>query len=339
MTDKVYSIPSPIIDEKEERSLAELTDRYTRLLEPNLLGKMGKAVGGIIPEGLKVVGKATVDSIADAKLYQEAMKVIAEGFSMLESQAAKFSISESAILQKVNGVVVDNEITEVTEICLARGYELSRLVNAYKIQDQLWALGEGGVTGVFGFAGLPFNLVLSTFLFYRAVQSVAMFYGYDVKNDPSEMVIASEVFVSALGPTRGGSTEMSSLIAKIMLISELTTVKQAAKKTWEKMAVQGGIGLVLTQIRALANSAAAKALEKAGRKGLENSLFSGVFRQIGKGLTKKAISKSIPYFSAVLGACFDTVQMKRILEYADVFYNKRFLVEKEVRVHSLIQAD
>lgn len=40
---------------------------------------------------------------------------------------------------------------------------------------------EGGGTGAFGFWGLPFNLVLSTFLYFRAVQSIAMFYGYDVK--------------------------------------------------------------------------------------------------------------------------------------------------------------
>jgi len=60
------------------------------------------------------------------------------------------------------------------------------------------AFAEGGATGYFGFAGLPLNLVLSMFLYYRAVQSIAMFYGYDVKHDSAELVIAGEVFMSAL---------------------------------------------------------------------------------------------------------------------------------------------
>lgn len=33
---------------------------------------------------------------------------------------------------------------------------------------------------------------------------------------------------------------------------------------------------------------------------------------------------------------FDVAQMNRVLEYADVFYNKRFLLEKEVRINMLL---
>lgn len=87
-------------------------------------------------------------------------------------------------------------------------------------------LVEGGSTGCFGFAGLPFNLVLSIFLYYRAVQSIAMFYGYDIKNDPSELVIASDVFMNALSPNSQGTNEMTGIIGKIMVMTELTAVKQ-----------------------------------------------------------------------------------------------------------------
>lgn len=74
-----------------------------------------------------------------------------------------------------------------------------------------------------------FSIVLSIFLYYRAVQSVAMFYGYDVKNDSAELVIASEVFINALSPSSSGSDEMSSIIGKVMLMTEITAVKQTAK--------------------------------------------------------------------------------------------------------------
>ena len=38
---------------------------------------------------------------------------------------------------------------------------------------------------------------------------------------------------------------------------------------------------------------------------------------------------------ALIGALFDVAQMNKVLEYADVFYNKRFLIEKEVRINML----
>lgn len=224
-------------------------------------------------------------------------------------------------------------------MCLARGYDISKAVESYKRQDLLWALAEGGTTGYFGFAGLPFNLVLSIFLYYRAVQSVAMFYGYDVKNDSAELVIASEVFMNALSPSSSGSDEMSSIIGKVMLMTEITAVKQTAKKTWSDMAARGGIGLLLTQMRALANKSAQKALEKVGQKGLENSLFREIFEQIGKKLSKKALGKAIPVAGAVIGALFDTAQMNTVLEYADVFYNKRYILEKEARINALLGVD
>ena len=117
-----------------------------------------------------------------------------------------------------------------------RSYDVAKSVNAYKNQDILAATLEGGGTGALGFAGLPLNIALSTFLYFRAVQSIAMFYGYDVKNDSAEMVIASEVFTSALSPkTSDANNEMTNIIAKIMLMSQATAIKQTAKKTWTHM--------------------------------------------------------------------------------------------------------
>ena len=47
-----------------------------------------------------------------------------------------------------------------------------------------------------------------------------MFYGYDVKNDSSELIIASEVFKSALNPIDNPlESETSMAIGKIMVIT------------------------------------------------------------------------------------------------------------------------
>ena len=65
------------------------------------------------------------------------------------------------------------------------------------------------------------------------------------------------------------------------------------------------------------------------------SVFKNVFSQIGKGMSKKVVTRSVMFVSAAIGACFDTAQMNKILEFADVFYSKRYLAEKEVRIQLL----
>ena len=82
-------------------------------------------------------------------------------------------------------------------------------------------------------------------------------------------------------------------------MTEITAVKHMSKKTWGEMASRGGVTLLLCQMRALANKAAKNALEKAGKKGLEENLFKGVFEQIGKKLTKQAVGKSVLYLKRV----------------------------------------
>lgn len=336
MSESNIQLPSPIIDAKEDNSMKVLCERYEKLIEPGLLAKAGNKIGTVIPQSIKKAGKIAKDAVTEQEFYAQCMKIAAKGFSTLEKQAAKLTVSENTIVKKINDASKDVNITSIDEVCLARSYDISKLVNKYKTQDLVLAFAEGGGTGFFGFKGLPLNLVLSTFLYYRAVQSVAMYYGYDVKNDPAELVIASDVFINALSPNSQGKNEVTGIIGKIMLMSEVTTIKQLSKKTWTEMAKRGGIALLICQMRALANKAAQKALEKAGQKGLEESLFKGVFEQIGKALTKKALGKAVPVAGAVVGALFDASQMSTILEYADVFYNKRYLIEKEARINTLI---
>ncbi len=334
-----YIMPRPIINKKEVASLEVLTEKYKKMTEPSKIAKAGKKVVELLPESVKKAAKAVKDEVAEMELYEQCMRVVADGFKILEAQAAKASVSENYIVKKINDTTKSNEITCIEEICLARGYKVSQLISRYKAQDLLLAFAEGGVTGAFGFPGLPFNLVLSTFIYYRAVQSIAMYYGYDVKKDPAELEIAGNVFMKALSPGSEGANEVGGVIGKIMLMTETTAIKQTAKKTWEEMAARGGIGLLLTQMRALAHKSAQKALEKAGEKGLEENLFKGIFEQIGKKLTKDTIGKSIPVFGALIGGFFDTAQMNTLINYADIFYNKRFILEKEVRINMLLEGD
>lgn len=335
MSTKTYIIPELIIDAKEEKALTTLTETYNKMVAPSAVNKVMKKVGEKVPQVVKDTFAAAGGKISEAELFTKCMEVLAKSFQTLEQFASKVTISENEIIKQVDKISSSNQITRLDEICLVRSYELTQLVGKYKYADVIVALAEGAATGYFGFAGIPFNLVLSTFLYYRAVQSVAMFYGYDIKNDPAELVIASEVFMNGLNPKASTGTELSRAIAKIMLFTQTTTVRQTVKKGWEAMARKNGVTLLLAQMRALANGAAKKALEKAGKQGLEKTAFTEIFEQIGKKLGKDAVGKSTPYFGAFFGAAIDTAQMVQILQYAEVFYCKRFILEKESRIYAL----
>ena len=171
-------------------------------------------------------------------------------------------------------------------------------------------------------------------VYFRAVQSVAMFYGYDVKEDPAELIIASEVFQRAMSPCPKGNPA-TDYIGKVLVYAESAAVKQAAKKGWTAMVEKGGAALAIAQMRALANKAAQKALENGGKKAIEAGVFKKTLTQIGQKLTLKNVGRLVPVVGAGFGAFFDTAQMNSILDFADLFYHKRFIVEKEQRVQRL----
>lgn len=336
MNTKTYNIPEIIIDKKEEQQLVALTDTYNKMIAPSKSTKALKKVEEKIPVAVKDAFGAAKEKLTEAEVFIKSLEVLAKSFQKIEEMAAKVTLSEKQIVKMVNEIVPNNEITTLDEFCLARGYDLSKLVNKNKFVDIGATIIEGAATGYPGFAGIPFNLVLSTFLFYRAVQSIALFYGYDIKNDPAELQIASEVFMNAMSPKTANDSELSGAIAKIMLLTTATSVKTTVKKGWTAMAEKGGVHLLLAQMRALANASAKKALEKAGKKGLEKTAFTEVFEQIGKKLTQKSIGKAMPVFGAFVGATIDTAQMIQIIKFADTFYNKRFILEKELKIDALL---
>lgn len=327
-------IPTPLLDDREKRELSELAKRYEELTEPGLLERAGQAAFGLLPPQVKDAAQQAAETLTQQQLYAQMMKIVAEGFGTLERMASVATVSENQVLAAFGGAA-GNGPTRLGDICLMRAYDVARVANSQNYQHILAAFAEGGATGAVGFAGIPFNIVLGTFLYYRAVQSAAMFYGYDVKNDPAELVIASEVLSVAFAPKGADLGGAVGMVGKVMALAETATVGQVVKKGWTAMAQRGGACLLITQMRALAHASARKALERAGKEGIERSVFRNVFEQIGKRLPQKAVQRGVPVVGGIIGALFDTGQMQRTLAIADAFYHKRFLVEKELRVMSL----
>ena len=327
-----YMIPDPIVDEKEKQLLQKLSEDYNKMVEPSTLAIVAREINDIIPEKVKIFWDAAKGTLTDKELIKKSIEILGTSFHELEKIAASVTISNQQVLKQIGSITTENRPANIDEICLVRSYEIACAVGKYNRIDKISTLFEGATTGAFGFAGLPFNLALSLFLFYRAVQSIALFYGYDGKQDPAELEIAGEVLVNAMNPQESANSEITSAIAKVMLISETTTIKETVKKGWAAMAQKDAATLLVAQLRALANTAAKQALDKAGKAGFENSAFRGVLEQIGKRLTKNAVGKSMPVVGAFVGATLDTAQMNQILRYANIFYQKRFILEKEQRI-------
>ncbi len=340
-----YILPEPLVDRRELEEIDDLARRYDRLLSPGLLEKTGKAVADITPEQAKqLVGKigdtakGALNGLTKQELIGDAIKVATEGFEKLEEQAAKSSIGKEYVLQRINAGIQGEKVSQIPEICLLRSYDVAKISNDERLQHMGIALAEGAGTGVVGFWGIPANLALSMLIYFRAVQSVAMFYGYDVKSDPAELVIAGDVFSKAMAPgTKHNPT--NDYVGKILVYAESATVKQAAKKGWQAMAQAGGAAFAIAQMRGLANKAARKAVEKGGQKAFESSVFRNVLKQIGTKLSLKNVARMVPVVGAGFGALFDTGQMGRVLEFADVFYHKRFILEKPERIQNLTGAE
>lgn len=329
-------IPNPIIDTKELNAVEELTNAYNKMLEPGIGKKIGNKVGKVIPEKVKNKVKDVGKELSEKEIYTKMMEYVGEGFKVIEENAAKFSISEKDIIKRINKKS-NYKIDKLSEVCLVRSYDIGSVVSSYKTQDIIIACTEGAATGAPGFWGLPFNIVLSMFLYFRAVQTIAMFYGYDIKNDPAEMIIAGDVFTQALNPSDDSvENEKGILIGKIMIMSQLEVTKDVVKKGWTEAASRGGIPLLITQIRALAHKSAKKALEKAGKKGLENTIFRETFETIGKKVTQQSVGKLVHGVGAFFGALIDSAQMNQVIKYANIFYQKRFIAEKELRIKMLV---
>lgn len=222
---------------------------------------------------------------------------------------------------------------------MARGYDIEQALNLKDIEDVLYAALQGGVTGFFGFPAIPVNIVTCTFLYFRAVQNIAIHYGYDVRNDIGELEIASAITMQALNPNmESGAETLSSMIGKMMLMTTATALRQGLNKSYTEMINKGGLQLLYVQIRALANIAAKKALDRAGKKGLEKTVYSDMLEQLGKHLAKSSGKKLIPIVGGVLGVLFDTAYMARVLKYAKIVYHKRYLLEKEQRIKYLVES-
>ena len=74
----------PIIDAKEASSLKKLTERYDKLVQPGVISKIGNKAASLIPQPVKQAGKVAKNAVIEQELFIQCMKVVADGFGVLE---------------------------------------------------------------------------------------------------------------------------------------------------------------------------------------------------------------------------------------------------------------
>jgi hypothetical protein len=327
------------LDDRETRLLEKLTEDYRVFVSPGrmtqAISALTKQIGAVAPERLRRLAADAVGIAAESDFIKTVLAHAGKGFQEIIKHASRFAQSPEKVVEVLRSNGVQAESFE--HICGHRSYQIERVCTGLNHRDVLAAVAEGAVTGAPGLFGVPFNIALSFFLYFRAAQSTALYYGYDVIGDPRELELASEVTLTSLAPNSETGTEtLGGLIGKMMFAANVSALRHSlGRRTYEEMAKRGGAELLYVQIRAMANKAAARALRGAGKEGLEGSVFRKMLERVGSGLPKEAGKKAVPLLGAVVGGLSDGHYMIRVLRGSNLIYHKSFLFEKEERVRLL----
>jgi len=330
------------LDQKELRLLETLTREYEKFVEPGLVQKQftktKEKVSDLLPEKMIEISADSIKKASDWAVIQKVIEKAGQGFGIVHENIARITFDKNKIVGYLNDDT--NQVSEFEQICRLRSYYIEKkLLNRRRLVDLPSSFVGGGVTGFFGLGGVPFNLAYTFFMYYRSVQAVGLYYGYDVIDDPRELEFASSVTITCLSPHLESDVKnLGSIIGRMMLATNVTTLKESLSKlSYTKMAQKGGAELLYVQIRAMANAQAKKALEKAGKEGMEAGIFKNLLEQIGKRMTKETGKKAVPILGGIIGALTDTYTMNNIIKGANLIYHKRFLFEKNIRINELNQ--
>jgi hypothetical protein len=335
--------PIPILDEKEKRLVKTLTIEYEKFVTPGPIARTTNEIQAYlsdkVPDIIKDTFNDSLKTMSEADLIKKAIEVSGKGFSKMQDLLANMTLNKSSI---IGSLKIYNKEISFESICQLRSYDIEKLLNKQKKIDVGVGFSIGASTGFFGFPAIPFSLALGMLLYFRIVQNIALHYGYDVKDDPREMEIASAITMGCLAPNpKTQQEDLMALLGKMMLTTNLSSLKNslARKLTYEQMAKEGGSQLFFVKVRALGHKSAQKALQKAGEKGIENQLLKKMLEQVAPYLSKEVGKKSIPILGAFIGGLFDFFITEKVFRGANIMYHKRYLIEKEIRNNLLITTD
>ncbi len=161
----------------------------------------------------------------------------------------------------------------------------------YWNQNLLAAIAQGGVCGVVGLPGLAANIPALYTIVFRCIQQIALCYGFDTSKDDEKVFMLGILSIAS-------ASDVASKQAAMVFMRQIQV--DIAKKTWKKLAEEGGRAAIGPIVRQAAKT-------------------------IGINLTKRKALMLIPAIGAIVGASFDGMYLQDIARAAKNCYRKRKL--------------
>ncbi|MFE4704617.1 EcsC family protein [Peribacillus simplex] len=191
--------------------------------------------------------------------------------------------------------VFNEEIETLSDLNHLSIDQLNYIANQHIAKHRLYSFAQGGMSGSGGLLLLGSDIPAMTVINVRIVQLIAMSYGVEV-NTPFEMMLALKVFNAGAMPKRLQGIAWEELIREVQTAEDdyfYLGIEELTNPTWMEQPL----------------------------KQLLKALSITVFR--------KKLVRGIPFISIAIGAGSNYQMTRSVSEFAQKFYQFRYLLEKK----------
>ncbi|MDP1417225.1 EcsC family protein [Peribacillus simplex] len=191
--------------------------------------------------------------------------------------------------------VFNEEIETLSDLNHLSIDQLNYIANQHIAKHRLYSFAQGGMSGSGGMLLLGSDIPAMTVINVRIVQLIAMSYGVEV-NTPFEMMLALKVFNAGAMPKRLQGIAWEELIREVQTAEDdyfYLGIEELTNPSWMEQPL----------------------------KQLLKALSITVFR--------KKLVRGIPFISMAIGAGSNYQMTRSVSEFAQKFYQYRYLLEKK----------
>lgn len=192
--------------------------------------------------------------------------------------------------------VFDESIATLEDLKNLPSSQLKYMADQQIARQRLFSFTQGGMTGTGGFLLLGIDIPLVIAMNLRAIQMIAMTYGYEV-NTPREMMISLKVFHAATLPKRmryAGWAQLKDDVMKEVNPYWYDGSEELTNETWIEQPL----------------------------KQLVKVVFISMFR--------KKLIQGLPLIGMAIGAAFNYQLARQVTDFAHRFYQWRHLNDKSI---------
>ncbi|MFF2285928.1 EcsC family protein [Peribacillus butanolivorans] len=212
--------------------------------------------------------------------------------AMVQSSQVQIDAREQIL---ASARMFNEDIETLSDLNLLTIDQLNYIANQHIAKHRLYSFAQGGISGSGGLLLLGSDIPAMTVINVRTVQLIAMSYGFEV-NTPFEMMLALKVFNAGAMPKRLRGTAWEELIREVQTAEDdyfYLGIEELTNPTWMEQPL--------------------------------NQLLKAVSITI----FRKKLVRGIPFISMAIGAGSNYQMTRNVSEFAQKFYQYRYLQEKK----------